>query len=99
MSKKGHIPIRTCVGCRKKREKTEMIRLTQCAEGGVRVNEKKFHLGRGFYLCPDIGCLNMAKKKKRGVGFLEIVDFRNFSAEGLLKSEKVGIGEERNDEK
>jgi hypothetical protein len=31
----------------------------------------------------------MAKKKKRGVGFLETVDFRNLSAEGLLKSEKV----------
>ena len=36
MSKKGHVPIRTCIGCRKKRKKEEMIWLTQSPEGVVK---------------------------------------------------------------
>jgi predicted RNA-binding protein YlxR (DUF448 family) len=91
MSKKGHIPIRTCIGCRKKRKKEEMIWLAQRPEGMVVVNGKKPHQGRGLYLCPDHGCLTMAKKKKRGVGFLERMDFRYPSAKGFL-IEEVGNG-------
>jgi len=85
MSKKGHVPIRTCMGCRKKRKKEEMIRLTQSPEGVVRANEKKPHQGRGFYICPDLGCLTTAKKKNRGVGFLETMDFQAPSAKGFYK--------------
>jgi len=85
MSKKGHVPTRTCMGCRKKRKKEELIWLTQSPEGVVRVNEKKPHPGRGFYLCPDLGCLHTAKKKNRGVRFLETMDFRVPSAKGFYK--------------
>jgi len=88
MSQKGDAPIRTCIGCRKKRKKEEMIWLTLSDEGVVVVNEKKPHPGRGFYLCPDLGCLNTAKKKKRGVGFLETMDFRYLSAKGFSKEWK-----------
>jgi predicted RNA-binding protein YlxR (DUF448 family) len=83
MSKKGYVPIRTCIGCRKKRKKEEMIWLVQRPEGVVVVNGKKTHQGRGFYLCRDLGCLDMAKKKNRGVGFLQTIDFRYPSAKGL----------------
>ena len=71
MSKKGHVPIRMCIGCRKKREKGEMIRFTQSSEGRVGVGERNHFHGRGLYLCPDPECLNMAKKKNRGIGFCE----------------------------
>ena len=84
MSKRGHIPIRTCIGCRKKRKKEEMIWLAQHPEGAVVVNGRKPHQGRGFYLCPDFGCLNVAKKKNRGVGFLETMDFRYPTAKGFF---------------
>jgi predicted RNA-binding protein YlxR (DUF448 family) len=50
MSQKGHVPIRTCIGCRKKRKKEEMIWLAQSPEGVVVVNEREPHQGRGFYL-------------------------------------------------
>ena len=50
---RGHIPIRTCVGCRKRRPKSEMVRLTAGgADGGGRA-----HPGRGVYLCPDATCI------------------------------------------
>jgi predicted RNA-binding protein YlxR (DUF448 family) len=148
--KKRHIPIRTCIGCRKKRKKEELIWFAQRPDGVVRVNPvrnsspaiagletergtrrasagaagstppygaepgiilksnpaiggtaeqwgiisngvngKEPHQGRGFYLCPDLGCFNMAKKKNRGVGFLRAVDLWYPSANGFSKSEKV----------
>ena len=89
MRKKRHIPIRTCIGCRKKRKKEELIWFEQRPDEVVRVNGKEPHQGRGFYLCPDLGCLNMAKKKNRGVGFLRAVDLWYPSANGFSKSEKV----------
>jgi predicted RNA-binding protein YlxR (DUF448 family) len=85
VSKKGHVPVRMCIGCRKKREKGEMIRLTQQSpEGVVKVSQKEPHRGRGFYLCPDLLCLNMAKRKNKGVRFLETVDFQFPSIKGFL---------------
>lgn len=85
MSKKGDVPIRTCIGCRKKRKKEEMIWLAQSPEGVVVVNEREPHQGRGFYLCPDLGCFNRSKKRNRGVGSLETMDFRYLSAKGFFK--------------
>jgi hypothetical protein len=73
------------MGCRKKRKKEEMIRLIQSPEGVIKVNEKKPHPGRGFYLCPDLGCLTMAKKKKRGIEFLETTDFQAPPVKGFYK--------------
>jgi predicted RNA-binding protein YlxR (DUF448 family) len=73
-----------CIGCRKKRKKEEMIWLAQHPEGAVVVNGRKHHQGRGFYLCPDFGCLNKAKKKNKGVGFLETMDFRYPTAKGFF---------------
>jgi len=83
MSKKGQVPVRTCIGCRAKKKKKEMIWLAQSPEGAVVVNGKKPHQGRGFYLCPDLRCLNIAKKKRKGVGFLEATDFRFPSGKGF----------------
>ena len=68
MSGKGRVPVRTCIGCREKKKKEEMIWLAQGPAGVVVVNGKKPHQGRGFYLCPDLRCLNLAKKRRKGVG-------------------------------
>ena len=93
MSEEPHVPIRTCVGCRQKRKKEEMIWMVQRPEGVRMVDPKKLHRGRGFYLCPDQGCLNMAKKKNRGIAFLETTDFRRPSVKGSFTQE-VGNGKE-----
>jgi predicted RNA-binding protein YlxR (DUF448 family) len=76
MSKKGPAPIRTCIGCRKRRKKEEMIWLTLSSQGVVKVNPRTPHQGRGFYLCPDLGCVHRAKKKNRGVGVMETLEFQ-----------------------
>ena len=65
MSENGHVPIRMCIGCRKKRRKEEMIRLIKSLDGVALINEKKHLNGRGFYLCPNRICLEMARKKNR----------------------------------
>ena len=85
MSRKGHVPIRTCIGCRKRRKKEEMIWLTPGPEGVIKVNLRVPHQGRGFYLCPDLGCFHRAKKKDRRVGLLEKMDFQVLLAKGVPK--------------
>jgi len=93
MSQKGHIPVRRCIGCRAKKKKEEMIWLAESPAGVVVVNGKKPHQGRGFYLCPDLRCLNMAKKRRMGIGLLETMDFRFRSGKGCAEDVKgVGYG-------
>ncbi len=94
MSKRGHVPIRTCIGCREKRKREEMIWVAQTPEGVRMVNGKKPHQGRGFYVCPDLRCLNMAKKRNKGVGSSETPNFRYLSAESFLEEVK-GLGQGR----
>jgi len=58
--KKGHIPERTCILCRKKTSKWELFRL--CVKDGKVVLDKKQTLGgRGAYLCEK--CIKEFKKK------------------------------------
>jgi predicted RNA-binding protein YlxR (DUF448 family) len=91
MSRKGHVPVRTCIGCREKRKKEEMIWFAQSPAGVVVVNGKKPHQGRGFYLCPDLRCLKIAKKRRKGVELLETTDFRFPSLKGV-EEEAKGLG-------
>jgi predicted RNA-binding protein YlxR (DUF448 family) len=70
MSRKGHEPIRMCIGCRKRRKKEEMVRLVRSPDGVLFINEKKSLNGRGYYLCPDRMCLKLAQKKNRSMDHL-----------------------------
>ncbi|MFC1860824.1 RNase P modulator RnpM [Chloroflexota bacterium] len=54
-----HIPQRTCVACRKVRPKRELIRLVRIAEGNVYLDSTGKIAGRGAYLCPSQGCLEI----------------------------------------
>ena len=84
MSKKGHVPIRMCIGCLKKRKKEEMIRFIQGSDKLMILNEKRDFPGRGFYLCPNEACLKKAQKKNRWAVTLESLDHRYFSSGGIL---------------
>ncbi len=64
MSKRGHTPTRMCIGCRGRKRKEEMVRLTRDPEGFLHVSDPKNFSGRGIYLCPDRTCLKKAQKKK-----------------------------------
>ncbi len=78
MTQKGHIPVRTCIGCRKKRKKGEMIWLAHGPEGVILAEGRKPHQGRGFYLCADLQCLKMARGRKKAAEFLGTMDFESF---------------------
>ncbi len=66
-----------------------MIWLTHSAEGVMRVDGRKPHRGRGFYLCPNLQCLKMAKGRKKGVEFLGTMDAQSLLGKGLSEREKV----------
>lgn len=58
--RKRHIPERTCVACRTKRPKRELVRLVRTAEGAVVVDESQKQNGRGAYLCAQRLCWERA---------------------------------------
>ena len=61
MPKKGHIPERTCVVCRKKAPKHTLYRF--CLKEGSLFWDKDFRAGgRGAYICES--CIGELKKKK-----------------------------------
>ncbi len=92
MTQKKHTPLRTCIGCREKKKKTEMIWLAHSPEGVMRVDGRKPHQGRGFYLCPDLRCLKMARGRKKAVEFSETTDFPSLLGKGFSQSGKICDG-------
>ena len=68
-SNKGHIPVRTCVICKKKGSKCLMHRFV-IQKGAIFFDEKRVLEGRGYYFCDKEKCrasleswLKKAKKK------------------------------------
>ena len=56
-------PMRTCIACRKKTDKSELIRLVP--DWDVIVPDREKHLpGRGAYLCDDVSCLEKLIKTR-----------------------------------
>ena len=62
--KKKYIPGRTCVGCREKKEKSELLRLVAAEDGKVLPDETGKAAGRGAYLCRCTSCLEKAIRSK-----------------------------------
>ena len=60
---KRAVPIRTCLGCRRRRPKAEMRRLVRAADGRVSADERA--PGRGAYVCRGPECLERALKPGR----------------------------------
>jgi predicted RNA-binding protein YlxR (DUF448 family) len=59
----------------------------------VKVNPRIPHQGRGFYLCPDLGCVHLAKRKNREIGFLETMEFRRPLDKNIIKArDEMGRG-------
>jgi uncharacterized protein len=57
-----HIPLRTCVVCRKNSAKRQLVRLV-CAPGeDVEIDLTGRKSGRGAYLCPTVECWENALK-------------------------------------
>lgn len=55
---------RTCVGCNKKKNKYDLLRITKNKKS-VNVDMSYNMQGRGAYICKNSECLEMAIKKKK----------------------------------
>jgi hypothetical protein len=58
-----HVPERTCIACRAKRPKRELVRVVHTPAGEVRVDELGKLSGRGAYLCPRLSCWERALER------------------------------------
>jgi predicted RNA-binding protein YlxR (DUF448 family) len=57
-----HVPIRTCVACRRCAGKRELIRLV-VAQAAVQVDRSFSRPGRGAYLCALAGCVDAGLRR------------------------------------
>ncbi len=69
-----------------------MIWLAHSLRGVIRVDGKKPHHGRGFYLCPNPQCLQAAKRRKKGAEFLATRDFQSFLMKGPSNADQIHGG-------
>jgi uncharacterized protein len=60
-----HVPLRTCLGCRQRRAKRELVRLVRRADGVVVRDAGGAAAGRGAYVCADAACLERLVKGGR----------------------------------
>lgn len=58
------IPQRTCIGCKEKKDKKDLIRIVKDKEGNITVDRTGKANGRGAYICDDVTCLDKAIKSK-----------------------------------
>ena len=60
-----HVPERSCIACRRKRAKWELIRIVRTADGDVEIDHRGKKAGRGAYLCKLQECWQTGLKGKR----------------------------------
>ncbi|WP_199702081.1 YlxR family protein [Jiangella rhizosphaerae] len=86
----GRSPVRTCVGCRSRAVKSELLRVVAGGTGAGRalVPDLDGRLpGRGAYLHPSQGCLDQAERRRafsralRAEGPLDGAELRRWLAE------------------
>jgi len=58
------IPQRMCIGCRKMRNKKELIRIVRTPQGEIEMDTGGKKPGRGAYICADAECFKKAVKSK-----------------------------------
>lgn len=58
------VPKRTCIGCKEKKEKKELIRIVKSNEGSISVDRTGKQNGRGAYICDNLECLEKSRKTK-----------------------------------
>ena len=59
------IPMRKCLGCMEQKPKKELVRVVKSAYGDISLDLTGKKNGRGAYICPNVSCLEKAKKAKR----------------------------------
>lgn len=60
MGRRKHIPVRTCIACRSKRPKRELLRIVRTPNENVVLDTVGKVAGRGAYVCRQQECLETA---------------------------------------
>ncbi|MCJ7664075.1 MAG: YlxR family protein [Desulfobacterales bacterium] len=89
----NYVPVRTCLGCGQQRPKKELVRIV-IKDGGLMVDEKARLPGRGAYLCPRGGCVNLLLKKKGRLSYSLRASLPRDEEEGFLRGIARARGEE-----
>ncbi len=55
---------RTCVGCGQARHKKELLRIVISQDNHPEIDFKQNKPGRGTYVCPNLNCAKLAKRKR-----------------------------------
>ena len=81
-----HIPVRTCVACRRTDAKRGLFRLVRDADGRVAVDPTGKRAGRGAYLCHDPACWEQALKRR---GIERALRIENIQTEDRAALEQI----------
>ena len=82
--------IRTCIACRAKKKKHELIRIVKCEEK-VLIDEKHNINSRGMYICNSLKCLERLEKNKN----IEKVIKLDITKDELIESIRLKLGEKQ----
>lgn len=66
------IPMRSCVMCRDKVEKRELLRIIRNTDGKIEFDPTGKKNGRGVYLCRKESCIQSVKNRQKITNSLEI---------------------------
>ncbi len=59
------MPIRTCIGCRGKFPKRDLLRFVRNATGNLEIDSTGKLPGRGAYVCQSQACINITFKSQK----------------------------------
>ena len=60
-----HVPERTCIACRQRRPKWELVRVVRTVPGGLEIDTRGKKAGRGAYLCKLQECWEIGLKRNK----------------------------------
>ena len=63
--RRKHVPLRSCIACRQKLPKRELIRIVRTPEGTLEIDPKGKRAGRGAYFCRLWQCSETALQPGR----------------------------------
>ena len=58
--RRKHVPLRTCIVCRGKQPKRELIRIVRTPDGAIEIDPRGKRSGRGAYVCRSPDCWSAA---------------------------------------
>jgi predicted RNA-binding protein YlxR (DUF448 family) len=64
-TRRKHVPLRSCIACRERYPKRELIRVVCSPEGTLEIDPKGKRPGRGAYLCRNRQCWEQALRPGR----------------------------------